>query len=96
MKVKFLQEGGPMGDPAMQGAPVEEGAQTQAPEQGSAAPAEAMQQMAGQLVEMLMQQIQDPAVVAQILQMALEMVAQAAQPAQPQFQRQGGRLVRVK
>jgi hypothetical protein len=45
---------------------------------------------------MLMQQVQDPNMVAQILQMALEMVAQAAAPAQPQFQRQGGRLVRVK
>lgn len=96
MKVKFLQEGGPMGDPAMQGAPVEGGAPTPAPEQGGAAPEEALQQLAGQLVDMLMQQVQDPNMVAQILQMALEMVAQAAAPAQPQFQRQGGRLVRVK
>lgn len=97
MKVKFLQEGGPMGDPAMQGAPVEGGAPAAeaAPAQGPA-PEEAMQQLAGQLVEMLMQQVQDPNLVAQILQMALEMVAQAAAPAQPQFQRQGGRLVRVK
>lgn len=94
MKVKFLQEGGPMGDPAMQGAPVEGGAP--APEQGGATPEEALQQLAGQLVDMLMQQVQDPNMVAQILQMALEMVAQAAAPAQPQFQRQGGRLVRVK
>lgn len=96
MKVKFLQEGGPMGDPAMQGAPAEGGAPTPAPEQGGATPEEALQQLAGQLVEMLMQQVQDPNMVAQILQMALEMVAQAAAPAQPQFQRQGGRLVRVK
>jgi hypothetical protein len=96
MKVKFLQEGGPMGDPAMQGAPMEGGAPAPAPEQGGAAPEEALQQLAGQLVEMLMQQVQDPNMVAQILQMALEMVAQAAAPAQPQFQRQGGRLVRVK
>lgn len=93
MKVKFLQEGGPM-DPAMQGAPAEAGAP--APEQGGVTPEEALQQLAGQLVDMLMQQVQDPNMVAQILQMALEMVAQAAAPAQPQFQRQGGRLVRVK
>lgn len=98
MKVKFLQEGGPMGDPAMQGAPVEGGAPAPeaAPEQGGMAPEEALQQLAGRLVEMLMQQVQDPNMVAQILQMALDMVAQAAAPAQPQFQRQGGRLVRVK
>ena len=96
MKVKFLQEGGPMGDPAMQGAPMEGGAPAPAPEQGGATPEEALQQLAGQLVDMLMQQVQDPNMVAQILQMALEMVAQAAAPAQPQFQRQGGRLVRVK
>lgn len=96
MKVKFLQEGGPMGDPAMQGAPVEAApAPEAAPAQG-AAPEQAMQQLAGQLVEMLLQQVQDPAIVAQILQLALDMLSQAAAPAQPQFQRQGGRLVRVK
>lgn len=96
MKVKFLQEGGPIGDPAMQGAPMEEGAPAPAPEQGGAAPEQAMQQLAGQLVEMLLQQVQDPAIVAQILQLAMDMLSQAAAPAQPQFQRQGGRLVRVK
>lgn len=96
MKVKFLQEGGLMGDPAMQGAPVEAApAPESAPAQG-AAPEQAMQQLAGQLVEMLLQQVQDPAIVAQILQLALDMLSQAAAPAQPQFQRQGGRLVRVK
>lgn len=96
MKVKFLQEGGPMGDPAMQGAPAEATpAPDAAPAQG-AAPEQAMQQLAGQLVEMLLQQVQDPAIVAQILQLALDMLSQAAAPVQPQFQRQGGRLVRVK
>lgn len=96
MKVKFLQEGGPMGDPAMQGAPAEAApAPEAAPAQG-AAPEQAMQQLASQLVEMLLQQVQDPAIVAQILQLALDMLSQAAAPAQPQFQRQGGRLVRVK
>ena len=82
MKVKFLQEGGPMGDPAMQGAPMEEGAPAPAPEQGGAAPEQAMQQLAGQLVEMLLQQVQDPAIVAQILQLAMDMLSQAAAPAQ--------------
>lgn len=96
MKVKFLQEGGPMGDPAMQGAPAEAAPAPEAAQAQGAAPEQAMQQLAGQLVEMLLQQVQDPAIVAQILQLALDMLSQAAAPAQPQFQRQGGRLVRVK
>lgn len=95
MKYKFLklQDGGamPAEDPAMAGgAPAEAGA----PEAGGAE--EAMAQMAQQLVEMLMQQIGDPKAVAAILQMALEMVAGAAQEAQPMYQRQGGTLKRVR
>ena len=87
-----LQEGGPMpAEAPVEGAPVE-GAQTEAPQGGE----EQLQQIAGQLVDMLMQQIGDPQAVMAILQMAAEMVAQAAQPAPPAYQRQGGRLVRVK
>lgn len=88
-----FQEGGPMPaeDPAMAGAPAGPEA---APEQGGAE--EQLQQVAGQLVDMLMQQIGDPQAVAAILQMALEMVAQAAQPQAPAYQRQGGKLVRIK
>lgn len=92
-KITKLQEGGPMpADPAAQ-APVEEGgAPAEAPQGGE----EQLQQVAGQLVDMLMQQIGDPNAVMAILQMAAEMVAQAAQPAPPAYQCQGGRLVRVK
>lgn len=90
MKYKFLQkfqEGGQM--PAEEAAP-------QAPAEGAQAQGgdEAIMQVAQQLVEMLMQQIGDPQAVTAILQAALEMVASAAQEAQPTFQRKGGRLVR--
>lgn len=92
MKFRFLQEGGamPAEDPAMQGgAPAPEGAP-----QGGAE--EQMAAMAQQLVEMLMQQIGDPQAVAAILQMALEMVAGAAQQAAPVYQKLGGRVMRKK
>ena len=52
--------------------------------------------MAGQLVDMLMQQIGDPQAVMAVLQMAAEMVGQAAQGPAPAYQRQGGKLVRVR
>lgn len=93
-KIMKLQEGGPMpADAPAEGAPMEGGAPAeQAPQGGE----EQLQQIAGQLVDMLMQRIGDPQVVMAILQMAAEMVAQAAQPAPPAYQRQGGRLVRVK
>ena len=71
-------------------APVEGDAEAPAP-----TPEEQMQQFAGQLVQMLLEQVGDPALVSQILQMALDMVSQAA-PAQPGFARMGGRLVRIK
>lgn len=92
-----FQEGGamPAGAPEEQmpaegGAPAEQGA----PAGGGAE--EQMAQMAQQLVEMLMQQIGDPQAVAAVLQMALEMVAQAGAPAeggQPVYRR-GGQLIR--
>lgn len=88
-KVLFMQEGGPM--PEEQGAPMPAEAGAPAP-QGAEDPVAGL---AGQLVEMLMQQVGDPQMVAAILQTALEMVAQAAQPAAPQFQRNGGKLQRI-
>ena len=90
MKYKlFLQEGGamPTEDPA---AVAPEAA---APVQGQD---EALMQMAQQLVDMLLQQIGDPAAVSAVLQAALEMVAGAAQEAQPTYQRMGGTLKRVR
>lgn len=93
-KVIKFQEGGPM--------PAEDPAAAQpeatATEQGGA-PAggeEQLQQMAGQLVDMLMQQIGDPQAVMAVLQIAAEMVGQAAQGPAPAYQRQGGKLVRVR
>lgn len=90
MKYTFLQkfqEGGQIpAEEAAANAPAES-----APAQGGD---EAIMQVAQQLVEMLMQQIGDSQAVAAILQAALEMVASAAQEAQPTFQRKGGRLVR--
>lgn len=95
-KILFAQEGAAMPAPEEQGAP--------APKQGAPAeqgapqgnPEQQLQQMAGQLLDMLMQQIGDPQAVMAILQMAQEMLSQAAQPQAPVMQRQGGRLVRVK
>lgn len=90
MKLKFLQEGGEM--PAE--APEAQGA---APAEGQAGGAEeAMAQVAQQLVQQLMNAVQDPQAVAAILQMALEMVAGAAQEQAPVYQRNGGRIQRVR
>jgi hypothetical protein len=91
-RVLFMQEGGPM--PEEQGAPMpaEGGAPAPAGPEGGEDP---VMGLAGQLVEMLMQQVGDPQMVAAVLQAALEMVAQAAQPAAPQFQRNGGKLMRI-
>ena len=90
-KVLFMQEGGPM--PEEQGAPMpaEAGAPAPAAEGGE----DPVAGIAGQLVEMLMQQVGDPQMVMAILQAAMEMVGQAAQPAAPQFQRRGGRMCRI-
>ena len=88
-KVLFMQEGGPM--PEEQGAPMPAEAGAPAPQGGE----DPVAGLAGQLVEMLMQQVGDPQMVAAVLQAALEMVAQATQPAAPQFQRNGGKLMRI-
>ena len=87
MKIKAYQEGGQV--PA-QGAPAQGGAEEQ------------LAQLAQQLVEMLMQQIGDPNAVMAVLQMAMEMLQQAAsqQPvgAAPEegqaFMRKGGVIMK--
>lgn len=88
-KVLFMQEGGPM--PEEQGAPMPAEAGAPAPQGGE----DPVAGLAGQLVEMLMQQVGDPQMVTAILQAALEMATQAVQPAAPQFQRNGGKLQRI-
>lgn len=91
-KVLFAQEGAPMPAPEEAAAPGAEGA----PVEGDApSPEDQLQQVAGQLLDMLMQQVGDPQAVMAILQLAQEMLAQAAQPAEPQFRRQGGKIYRV-
>lgn len=77
--------------PEEQGAPMPAEAGAPAPQGGE----DPVAGLAGQLVEMLMQQIGDPQMVTAVLQTALEMVAQAGQPAAPQFQRNGGKLTRI-
>ena len=88
-KVLFMQEGGPMPEEA--GAPMPAEAGAPAPQGGE----DPVMGIAGQLVEMLMQQVGDPQMVMAILQAAQEMVGQAAQPAAPQFQRRGGKMCRI-
>jgi hypothetical protein len=88
-KVLFMQEGGPMPEEA--GAPMPAEAGAPAPQGGE----DPVMGLAGQLVEMLMQQVGDPQMVMAILQAAQEMVGQAAQPAAPQFQRRGGKMCRI-
>ena len=91
------QDGGAMADPnaaptgaaPVEGAPMEQGA----PTQGSAE--EQLAQVAQQLLQMLLQEIGDPNAVAAVLQMAMEMLQQAAQGApqeQPVFKK-GGKIV---
>ena len=88
-----FQEGGAM--PSNEPVPANPEANAPAPAEAPApSPEEQMQQFAGQLVQMLMEQVGDPAIVSQILQMALDMVSQAAAPAPAQFQRLGGKLTR--
>ena len=75
MKLRKYQMGGaaPEAAPVAEGAPVEAGA----PAQGGAE--EQLAQVAQQLLQMLLQEIGDPNAVAAVLQMALEMLSQAAQ-----------------
>lgn len=83
---KMFQEGG-----AVTEAPV-----TEQPQEQQATAEQAIQEFAAQLVEMLMQQVQDPAAVSAILQAALEMVEGAAQQQAPVYQRNGGRIRRIR
>lgn len=77
----------PEAAPAEGGAPVEGGA----PAQGGAE--EQMAQVAEQLLQMLLQELGDPNAVAAVLQMAMEMLQQAAggQQGQPVFKK-GGKI----
>ena len=93
MRIKKFQAGGaapamPAEDPAMAGgAPVEGGA----PAQGGAD--QQLAQLAGQLLEMLLQQLQDPQAVMAVLQAAMEMLEQSMGGGQPVF-RAGGKLAK--
>ena len=91
-RVLFMQEGGPMPEEAGAPMPAEAGAPAPAGQEGGEDP---VMGLASQLVEMLMQQVGDPQMVMAILQAAMEMVGQAAQPAAPQFQRRGGKMCRI-
>lgn len=73
MKLRKYQMGGaaPEAAPAAEGAPVEGGAPAGGAE-------EQLAQVAQQLIQMLLQEIGDPNAVAAVLQMAMEMLQQAA------------------
>ena len=88
-KVKKLQQGGPVGDPAMAGAPVEA---APAPAQGG------QDQMMAQLEQMAMEIIQSvgPEGAAMLAEMIMAMLQQGGAPgpeAQPVFAK-GGKLKR--
>ena len=73
--------------PEAQGAPMEGG-------QPAGGAEEQLAQIAQQLLQMLLQELQDPNVVAMVLQAALEMLAQSSQGAeqgQPVFKK-GGKI----
>lgn len=95
MKLRKYQMGGaaPEAAPAAEAAPVEAGA----PAQGGAE--EQLAQVAQQLLQMLLQELGDPNAVAAVLQMALEMLMQAAQGGgeqeAPVFKK-GGKLAKCK
>lgn len=90
-----FQQGGPMGapaeDPAMAGgAPVEGGAPMEggAPQGGAE---DQLAQLAGQLLEMLLQQLQDPQAVMAVLEAAMQMLQESMGGGQPVF-KAGGKL----
>lgn len=81
--------GAPVEAAPAEAAPMEQGA----PAQGGAE--EQLAQLAQQLLQMLLEQIGDPNAVAAVLQMAMEMLQQAAAGGAPQEQpvfRKGGKL----
>lgn len=81
----------------------QEGGQMMPAEQPAAAPAPAMEgqmsaedqlaQIAGQILQSLLEAVQDPNVVMQILQLAMEMLQQSAAESQPRFKK-GGKLAK--
>lgn len=94
MKLRKYQMGGaaPEAAPAAEGAPVEGGAPAGGAE-------EQLAQVAQQLVQMLLQEIGDPNAVAAVLQMAMEMLQQAAGGGAPQEApvfKKGGKLSKCK
>lgn len=95
MYIKKFQAGGmaPEAVP-VEAAPVEAEAPVQGEQMGAE---EQLAQIAQQLLQMLLQEIGDPNAVAVVLQMAMEMLAQAAEAGGPQeapvFKR-GGRIAR--
>lgn len=93
MKLRKYQMGGaaPEAAPVQEGAPAEGGA----PVEGGAE--EQLAQVAQQLVQMLLQEIGDPNAVAAVLQMAMEMLQQAAGGGAPQEApvfKKGGKLMK--
>lgn len=94
MKIKMFQQGGaaPATAPAESvapemGAPAEGGA----PAQGGAE--EQLAQLAGQLLEMLLQQLQDPNAVMAVLEAAMQMLQESMGGGQPVFKK-GGKLAK--
>lgn len=85
MKVKFLQEGGPM--PAQE----QGGAPAPAPQQGPGP-----EQIAQEVLQMLLQQLGDPALVGQVLEICMAMLSEASQAPQPVYARQGGKFIRIR
>ena len=83
-------------DPAMEPAPAPQAAPM---EGGQAGAEEQIAQIAGQLLEMLLQELGDPNAVAMVLQAALEILQQAAQGGAPQEApvfKKGGKLAKAK
>lgn len=95
MFIKKYQAGGPV-----EAEPVQEGAPVEAAPQGQPSAEEQLAQLAQQLLEMLLQQLGDPNAVAAVLQMAMEMLSQAAQqgsaPQEAPVFKKGGKLAKTK
>lgn len=90
MKIKMLQSGGQVAPEAM---PTEQAAAPAPEMQGQAGTEEQLQALAGQLLEALLGQLQDPNLVAQVLELAMQMLSEAAGQGQPVF-KCGGKMVK--
>lgn len=91
LNVKYLQEGG-MALEAM-------GPEAGAPEASAPAeaPAEAgIEEQVMQMAQQIAQQIGDHQVIGMLGEALIQIAQSAAQPQAPAYQRQGGRLVRIK